>query len=707
MKKSLRKASLCLAFCMLITISAQALSYGDLSKISNALFFENVDSDNVGIEENSEQSYDLPDPDITEGTCGYKAYWSFNEENGVLTVSGSGEMENFPEKSYPHWYYLRSSIKAVEIAEEVTAIRGYAFADCPNLTKVILGEKVSQIDPSAFSECSALLEFQVHENNDYFFTDKGVLCSWETKGFGTAMTKTPTIAFCPKGFSGKYTIPDGISKISSSAFFGCDKLEEVIIPDSVSAIDYNAFSDCSGLKGIIIPDSVKTISSFAFSDCTSLEKITLPQNKVSISRYAFSKCTALKEITIPEGITGLADDVFYNCTRLTKVYLPDSLTTFNTEAFEGCPNVEYVLGDDHPTFYFDGNFICRKGENSIVGTLKKSTGKVVIPEGIEKIEAKAFMNSWNITEIIFPKSLTSLGEYSFYGCTLLKTLNLPSALTEIPPYAFYGCKSIEKIVIPSKVKSIGTLSFNDCISLKELDFEDGIEKIGADAFRDCSSLEKINFPATLKVIDGEAFFGCSSLKEVVLPSSIESFGYHCIGYELCECGLWTYTGTIFYVEKGSAAEDFCLTNFGEFETKYIDVFTVPTHKYYLDPEKRIAPNFPSGEKVSDFVSYSGSLGTAVSVTSADEILSTGDIISKDGTDYTVSVKGDVDGDGKICVTDYMRIKNHLIGRLGTDFILNGAYFVAADMDDDESISAVDYLTLKMKLMNVTELNSAS
>ncbi len=705
MKKTLRNTSLCLAFCMLIAISAQALSYGDLSRISNALFFENIDTDNVGIEENSEQSYDLPDPDITEGTCGDKAYWSFNKENGVLTVSGSGKMEDFPEKAYPHWYYLRSSIKTVEITEDVTTLRGFAFADCPNLTKVILGEKVNQIDSSAFSGCPSLLEFQVHENNDYFFTDNGVLYSWETKGFGTTVTKTATITFFPTGLSGKYTIPDGVSKISPKAFFGCDKLEEVIIPDSVSAIEYNAFSDCTGLKEIIIPDSVKTISPFAFSDCTSLEKITLPQRKISLSNYAFSGCTAIKEIIIPEGITGLADDVFYNCTQLTKVYLPDSLTTFNTKAFEGCPNVEYILEDDHPTFYFDGNFICRKGENSVVGTLKNLSGKVVIPEGIEKIEAKAFMNSRNITEILFPETLTSLGEYSFYGCTLLKALNLPATLTEIPPYAFYGCKSIESISIPSKIKSIGPLAFSNCISLKKLEFEEGVEKIGADAFRDCSSLEKIDFPTTLKTIDGEAFFGCSSLKEVVLPSSIENFGYHCIGYELCECGLWTYTGTIFYVEKGSAAEDFCLTNFGKFETKYIDVYTVPTHKYYLDSEKRIVPNLPLGEKVSDFVSYSDSMGTNVTVISPDEILSTGDIITKDGIEYAVSVSGDVDGDGKMCVIDYLRIKNYFLGQLTVDFNLDGVYLVAADMDNDGIVSTIDYLVLKMELINATATNA--
>ena len=47
-------------------------------------------------------------------------------------------------------------------------------------------------------------------------------------------------------------------------------------------------------------------------------------------------------------------------------------------------------------------------------------------------------------------------------------------------------------------------------------------------------------------------------------------------------------------------------------------------------------------------------------------------------DYTVVVKGDANGDGLIYATDYVKIKNQIMGRP----TLQGAYYLAADIDND-------------------------
>ena len=57
---------------------------------------------------------------------------------------------------------------------------------------------------------------------------------------------------------------------------------------------------------------------------------------------------------------------------------------------------------------------------------------------------------------------------------------------------------------------------------------------------------------------------------------------------------------------------------------------------------------------------------------------------------TVVVSGDVDGNGKIDATDYIRIKSVFLGTLDLD----GAYFLAADMDDSGNIDSTDYLKIK-------------
>ncbi len=62
--------------------------------------------------------------------------------------------------------------------------------------------------------------------------------------------------------------------------------------------------------------------------------------------------------------------------------------------------------------------------------------------------------------------------------------------------------------------------------------------------------------------------------------------------------------------------------------------------------------------------------------------------------YNVVIYGDVNGDGSIKATDYVKIKNHIMGT-GS---LSGAYKQAADVNKDGSIKATDYVTIKNSIM---------
>ena len=62
--------------------------------------------------------------------------------------------------------------------------------------------------------------------------------------------------------------------------------------------------------------------------------------------------------------------------------------------------------------------------------------------------------------------------------------------------------------------------------------------------------------------------------------------------------------------------------------------------------------------------------------------------------YTVVIKGDVNGDGYIYATDYVKIKNHIMGK-GR---LEGAYLKAADINNDNNIYATDYVRIKNYIM---------
>lgn len=80
---------------------------------------------------------------------------------------------------------------------------------------------------------------------------------------------------------------------------------------------------------------------------------------------------------------------------------------------------------------------------------------------------------------------------------------------------------------------------------------------------------------------------------------------------------------------------------------------------------------------------------------------TGMIITvSDGTTsykYTLSISGDVDGDGEMMATDYVKIKNYIMEV--KDSGLNVVQSLAADVDNNGSIGATDYVLIKNNIMS--------
>ena len=80
-----------------------------------------------------------------------------------------------------------------------------------------------------------------------------------------------------------------------------------------------------------------------------------------------------------------------------------------------------------------------------------------------------------------------------------------------------------------------------------------------------------------------------------------------------------------------------------------------------------------------------------------DILVTGDKIeiTTDKTEVVeVVIYGDINGDGEISASDYVKIKNHIMGIQ----LLNGVYGIAADYNNDNSVSASDYVKIKNYIM---------
>ena len=98
---------------------------------------------------------------------------------------------------------------------------------------------------------------------------------------------------------------------------------------------------------------------------------------------------------------------------------------------------------------------------------------------------------------------------------------------------------------------------------------------------------------------------------------------------------------------------------------------------------------PSGSTwtISPGTSVSQMNGTVYSngkvVTSGN--LATGMTTTVDGKEYTISVKGDPSGDGKVSVTDVVKLQSHLLNKT----TLSGAYLKAADFNGDGNVTITD------------------
>lgn len=87
----------------------------------------------------------------TGGSCGEQLTWSLNDD-GVLTISGTGPMEDYDLQERP-WDRVRQKVCELVIEEGVTSIGARAFCDLEELYDATIGSSVASIGKEAFRSC--------------------------------------------------------------------------------------------------------------------------------------------------------------------------------------------------------------------------------------------------------------------------------------------------------------------------------------------------------------------------------------------------------------------------------------------------------------------------------------------------------------------------------------------------------------------------
>ena len=238
--------------------------------------------------------YKYKSGNMVYGSYGDNTTWSYSLVSNKLSISGTGIMgEN---KSYGNklWQEYLNEIKEIEIAEGITTIANYSFANCSSIPSINIPSSVTEIGEWAFAECSNLTEL---------------------------------------------TIPSNVYTIKGMAFYGCEGLTKVIIEDSEKALDLglSGWNHCFEApitevyigRDLLFPDTQQLFG-------IELEMVAFGDKVTNIGDGQFTGCSKLSSITLPDGITRIGNRAFTCCQALTTMTIPASVTIIGYDAFRDC-----------------------------------------------------------------------------------------------------------------------------------------------------------------------------------------------------------------------------------------------------------------------------------------------------------------------------------------------------------------------------------
>jgi len=277
-----------------------------------------------------------------------------------------------------HLYIDGNESNALEVADDISTISDYAFANFKGLTSVKLSENVMNIGKGAFKNCSNLKSLSMSA---------------------------------------------GIKQIGKSTFEGCSSLSSLLLPEGVEEIGERAFLGCSNLYSLTLPQSVEHIGEYAFAGCKLRSIQILAPVPPAISSSSFSaQSTYHTTLYVPQGHF---DDYAYDDTYWYRFI---NIKEFVGESAALGSNSVYSIKDNDA-----GSFLVYDAVNDCLGRIDLDTNidnnalshnwQVVRHDNnasIYNLEAKRYLTqqsdgSWGLLD---EEQLVSLTDSS-HGCITL------------------------------------------------------------------------------------------------------------------------------------------------------------------------------------------------------------------------------------------------------------------------------------------------
>lgn len=503
-------------------------------------------------------------------------FWDFSD--GVLTVSGRGDMPDYSASADIPWYGNHLQVKKIVVEEGITSIGKNAFANFTLLTEVVLPSSLRRLGPFSFGRCASLAEI---------------------------------------------TLPEGLEYIDFSVFHGCDSLKTLHIPASVTEMHERILLTCDSLESFTVAEGNPSYS--------AVDGVLFSRDGSFLYRYPQAK--AGTSYTVPDGVKEINENAFYYAVDLQTIHLPASVTEMDPTAFNACYSLTSITVAADSRYYIsrDGVLFTADGQHLVRYPQAKAGETYTVPDGVKTIDYNAFARVTELKHLILPVDVTTLDTQVFalheslrtltvyqrgmtFGATLftsgkqaveirgypdsaaqryaemsglkftalagdpcgegvywtldsegtltvwgqgsmnrflpgeqsapwdgqrgeIRRAVIEDGVTNLENYAFYGCSALTEVTLGADVSSIGTWTFHGCDALRSIDVSEknsifsAVEGVlfsrdGTKLLHYPRSASKVTYavPSGVTEIARAAFGGCADLTAVTLPDTLKVIG---------------------------------------------------------------------------------------------------------------------------------------------------------------------------------------
>ena len=138
---------------------------------------------------------------------------------------------------------------------------------------------------------------------------------------------------------------------------------------------------------------------------------------VDIGENAFAGKELLEKIILPEGVAALGEAAFADCYSLEEVVIPASVAQVGQNPFAGCENLKKIsLADGQAALQLINGVLFGDGGARLIFCPKLlPMERYTVPEGTERIDARAFSHCSKLLSVTLPDGVTDIGADAFEG----------------------------------------------------------------------------------------------------------------------------------------------------------------------------------------------------------------------------------------------------------------------------------------------------